>query len=298
MALFADRAAADAVTRQGRAILDQVVTALRVRGMALIEADTDGVFFAAPVGWTEAQERALVAAVAAELPAGLRLEYEGRYQAMLSHEVKNYALLTYEGALIVRGVALRSSRVEPFGGQFLQDALNCTLRGDCAGLRQAYLATVQALRTRALPVQAVATRARLTKTAAEYAARRAQLREGPYEALLAAGRTAWDAGEQVRFYRAVGGRYVWLPENSGVPVDEADSTGEPDAAPATTESARHDYDIPHYLHVLHASYVSRLRKAFGDDDFAQLFRRDGQLGLFDQPLSTIAPRWIRADGAR
>ena len=38
-----------------------------------------------------------MAEVAATLPAGLRLEYEGRYQAMLCHEVKNYALLTYEG---------------------------------------------------------------------------------------------------------------------------------------------------------------------------------------------------------
>ncbi|MGH2542976.1 MAG: DNA polymerase domain-containing protein, partial [Ardenticatenaceae bacterium] len=102
MALFADRAAADEVTRRGREVLDQVVAALGERGMALIEADTDGVYFAAPRGWTETQERALVAEIAATLPAGLRLEYEGRYRAMFSHEVKNYALLTYDGDLIVR----------------------------------------------------------------------------------------------------------------------------------------------------------------------------------------------------
>ena len=302
MALFADRNAADAVTGRGRAILDQVVAALRARGMALLEADTDGVFFAAPEGWSEGQERAVVAAVAAELPAGIRLEYEGRYRTMLSHEVKNYALLTYDDALIVRGGALRSSRSEPFGTQFLYAALACTLRGDIAGVHQTYLATVHALRERELPAAVVATRARLTKTPAEYGAGRNRLREGPYEALLAAGRTAWEPGERVRYYRAEGERYVWLPDDPAVPPEEAgdDRTAEgppPDPAdptPLAPAEDRRDYDVAHYLRVFHASYVSRLRKAFRPDDFAQLFRPDGQLGLFDEPLADIAPIRVQA----
>ncbi len=297
MALFADRAAADAVTRQGRAILDAVVAALRDRGMALVEADTDGVFFAAPQGWSETQERALVAEVAATLPVGLRLEYEGRYQAMLSHEVKNYALLTYAGELIVRGGALRSSRVEPFGAAFLQAGLGCILRGDVAGVQQAYLHTIQALRARTLAAGVVATRARLTKTPAEYLGRRSRLREGPYEALLAAGRTEWAEREQVRYYRAEGGRYVWLPDDPGVPLDETDATQDSAQAFAAPGIDGRDYDVTHYLRVFHATYVSRLRKAFHPADFAQLFRSDGQLGLFDQPLQTITPIWIRADAA-
>jgi len=65
MALFADREAADAVTRRGREILGQVAEGLRARGVALLEADTDGVFFATPGHWAEGDERACVAAVAA-----------------------------------------------------------------------------------------------------------------------------------------------------------------------------------------------------------------------------------------
>jgi DNA polymerase elongation subunit (family B) len=302
-ALFADRAAADAVTRQGRAILDQVVAALRGRGMALLEADTDGVFFAAPGGWTEAQERALVAAVAAELPAGLRLEYEGRYQAMLCHEVKNYALLTYAGEVIVRGGALRSSRAEPFGVRFLEAALGCTLRGDVAGLQGLYQATVAALREGRLPLEAVATRARLTKTPADYQATRGQRREAPYEALLSAGRAAWDVGEDVCYYRAAGGRYVWLPGDTTAPPEERDAVADLDDGAARPGMAAQgsapgpqDYDRAHYLRVLHSSYVARLRKAFRPDDFAQLFRPDGQGGLFDRPLGQITPLWIEAAG--
>ncbi|TMD73426.1 MAG: DNA polymerase, partial [Chloroflexi bacterium] len=50
MALFADGRAAGEVTQRGRKVLNQVVEALRQRGMALIEGDTDGVYFAVPTG--------------------------------------------------------------------------------------------------------------------------------------------------------------------------------------------------------------------------------------------------------
>lgn len=289
MALFADRSAADEVTRRGRAVLDQVLGGLRERGMALIEADTDGVYFAAPRGWTETQERALVAEIAATLPSGIRLEYEGRYRAMLSHEVKNYALLTYGGQLILRGVALRSSRTEPFGEQFLREALRCVLLGDVVGARQVYLETVAALRMRALPASDLAARVRLSKTPAAYAASRTGQREQAYEALLNAGRTEWTPGERVRVYRAQGGSAVWLP-------DIGDDTSDADAPAAYEDrSDSRDYDVAHYVQVLLTSYASRLRKAFAPDDFEQVFRLDDQLSLFDQPIEQIEPTWIRCD---
>jgi DNA polymerase elongation subunit (family B) len=306
MALFADRRAADDVTSRGRAVLDRVVAALRARGVALIEADTDGVYFAVPEGWGEARERALVAEVAAELPGGIRLEYEGRYAAMLSHEVKNYALLTYAGDVVLRGVALRSSRAEPFGERFLQRAMRCALTGDIAGLRRAYLETVEQICARALPAADLATRVRLSKTPAEYAASRARQREAAYEALLAAGREDWSAGERVRCYRTQAGGYAWLPDETDerpttndqrLPTsDEAGGRGGSSpsilSAPARGQPQPPDYDVEHYLDVLVGSYASRLRKAFAPEDFDQLFRRDAQLGLFDQPLAAIQPLWI------
>jgi DNA polymerase elongation subunit (family B) len=321
MALFADRRAADEVTRRGRAVLDQVVAALRERGMALIEADTDGVYFAAPIGWDEAQERALVTEVAATLPAGLRLEYEGRYRAMLSHEVKNYALLTYGGDLIVRGVALRSSRAEPFGERFLRQALRCAMAGDIVELRAIFLDTVAAIRGRALPAADLATRVRLSKTPEAYHAVRAGHREAGYEALLAAGRADWAPGEHVRCFRAQEGGYVWLPDadversersNADTYIDDEDENDFEDKEPGSqgddsdgnllvspsarlpvSSDDRRDYDVEHYLGVLVTSYAGRLRKAFAPEDFAQIFRADAQLGMFDRPVEGIQPRWIR-----
>jgi DNA polymerase elongation subunit (family B) len=323
MALFGDMDAADEVTRRGREVLGAVIEGLRARGVALIEADTDGVYFAVPPAWGEAEERALVAAVAAELPAGITLEYEGRYQAMFSHEVKNYALLTYDGQLIMRGVAMRSSRSEPFGERFLRGAMRHTMAGDSAALREYFLACVAELRERRLPASAVATRVRLSKSPEQYRAGRQ--REGQYEAMLAAGRSSWEPGERVRFYRAEGGRFVLLPDdgqrrdandhslgdhdegrktkdeilNDEVLEDEAD-VHDPKLAesPSTfvpRPSSPPDYDAEHYVRILLDNYAGRLKKAFRPEDFAQIFRLEPQLGLFDRDLAGVEPRWIRPE---
>jgi len=301
MALFADINAADEVTRRGREVLAQVLDALRDRGMALVEADTDGVYFAAPADWTEEQERHLVIEIGAQLPAGIRLEYEGRYRAMFSHEVKNYALLRYDDQLVVHGVALRSSRAEPFGERFLRQALHSTMTGDVAGVRKAYLETTEALRGRAFPASEVAARVRLSKSPKAYQSTRDGHTEQAYEALLAAGRTKWTTGERVRFYRAQRGASVWIPdEGEEIAFEEAEErTEEVESKKSLHHSRsnevkdRRDYDVEHYLRVLVTSYASRLRKAYSSEDFEQLFRPDEQLGLFDRPIEHIQPIWIR-----
>ena len=140
---FADVDAANEVTRRGREVLDLMCRELATRGVTLLEADTDGVYFAVPESWSEADERRVVDDVAALLPPLVQLEFDGRYQAMLSHEPKNYALLKYDGSLVLKGVAFRSSRAEPFGEAFLRRAIGCLLIGDIVGVREAYVDTVR-----------------------------------------------------------------------------------------------------------------------------------------------------------
>jgi len=304
MALFADIGAADEVTKRGREVLAQVLDALREKGMALIEADTDGVYFAVPPTWTEERERQLVAEIGSALPMGIRLEYEGRYRSMLSHEVKNYGLLTYDGQLIVHGVALRSSRAEPFGERFLRQALYCTMTGDVVGVRNAYLETADALRQRLFTAADVAARVRLSKTPEAYQAARAGHSEQAYEALLAAGRTKWTPGERVRFYRSLSGLSIWVPDESEeITFGDVQEAGAKEDGHKPNEAllplnsgdakSRRDYDVEHYLRVLVTSYASRLRKAYATEDFEQLFRINEQLGLFDRPVELIQPLWIR-----
>lgn len=268
---FADVHAANEVTRRGRETLDLMCRSLAERGVTLLEADTDGVYFAVPERWAEADERRTVGEVDALLPELVHLEFEGRYAAMLSHEPKNYALLTYGGRLLLRGVAFRSSRAEPYGETFLRDAIHRLLAGDIPGVRAAYLATLEALRRRELPTYDVSSMVRLTKSPERYLQARESRRELPYEAMLASGRRQWSVGDKVRVYRIKGG--------SGGVVESPDEV--PDARDPR------DYDGDHYARVLREIFASRMARAFSPADYAAVFADPGQLSLFDPPLEGI-----------
>ena len=270
---FADVHAANEVTRRGREVLALMCRELEARGVTLIEADTDGVFFSVPAEWKEEDERRVVGEVSALLPPLVQLELEGRYAAMLSHETKNYALLGYDGSLTLRGVAFRSSRSEPYGEAFLRTALERLLSGDVVGVRDAYLATIGALRTRAVPTYDVSSRVRLTKSPADYAESREKRRELPYEAMIASGRPAWSTGERVRVYRTAKGE--------GRTIEQPD-----ESAPAPDPR---DYDVDYYVRLLRDSYAERLARAFTPEDFEIVFADPDQLALFVAPVERVKP---------
>jgi DNA polymerase, archaea type len=270
---FADVHAANEVTRHGRAVLDLLCKELAARGVTLLEADTDGVYFAVPAEWTEVDERRVVAEVAALLPERVQLEFDGRYAAMLSHEPKNYALLPYRGPLVMRGVAFRSSRAEPFGEQFLRRALGRLLAGDVVGVQTAYIETVLALRRRAVATVDVTARVRLTKTPAQYLATRQNRRELAYEAALAHGVTDWSAGDSLRVYRGTGGRPRFLPDD--------DRDGElPDPR---------DYDSDYYVQLLRDTFAARFQRALDPEDFATVFADPSQPSLFAPSVAGARP---------
>jgi DNA polymerase, archaea type len=275
---LADVRAANQVTYQGRAVLGLICRELAARGAILLEADTDGVYFSVPASWSEADERRIVAEVAALLPPLVRLEFEGRYAAMLSHEPKNYCLLQYDGTLILRGVAFRSSRVEPFGEDFLRRAISCLLVQDIVGVRSAYVETVEALRSRSLPTSKLASQLRLTKSPQAYLAARSSRRETAYEALLHSGRDQWKVGEQIKVYRATGGRAALLPEPSESSPLQAGQIDPP-----------RDYDVAYYVRLLRETFAARLARAFTPDDFATLTSDPEQPSLFAPPITSIQP---------
>lgn len=267
LSLFADRAAADRVTKRGREVLATVLRGLKQRGVTLIEADTDGVYFATPSAWSEHEARALISEVSGLLPAGVTLEFDGRAQAMLSHEVKNYALLRYDGTLDVSGAAFESSRSEEYGRGFLQRALTYLLKGDVAGVHRTFQDTMTALETRQFRNEDVARRVRMTKSMEAYRLSREARKDSVYEALLASG-YSWQVGDRIRVYhRSAQGLRVL--EN---PLDC-------------------DYDIRHYTGQLLTGYASRLRKAFRPEEFTQVFPQGHQPGLFDLPLHAIHTIW-------
>jgi DNA polymerase elongation subunit (family B) len=278
---FADVHAANEVTRRGREVLELICRELARRGVTLLEADTDGVYFAVPPEFTEADERRVVSEVAALLPPRVALEFDGRYAAMLSHEPKNYALLPYRGPVVLRGVAFRSSRAEPFGEAFLRRAITCLLGGDVVGIQRAFVETVVALRRRALPTFDVSARVRLTKTPSDYLSTRKERRELAYEAVLRSGRKEWTAGERVRVYRTAGGDAGLLAEMDAEDDANTDGHGKPSDA--------RDYDAEYYVRLLRETFAARLVRALTPEAFSSLFADPDQPSLFQVPAERLRP---------
>jgi len=208
------------------------------------------------------------------LPPRVQLEFEGRYAAMLSHEPKNYALLRHDGALTLHGVAFRSSRAEPFGETFLRKAIAHLLMGDVAGVREAYLETLDRLRRRELPTRDVSSRVRLTKTPEEYFAVRESRRELPYEAMLASGRTSWSVGDRIRVYRKRKGRCGLVEESEDGPA-------------RTSNVDDRGYDVDHYARQLRQTFATRLECAFTPADYEAVFANPDQTSLFMPAIGTI-----------
>ncbi|WP_034334636.1 DNA polymerase domain-containing protein [Deinococcus misasensis] len=264
MARFADREAADQITALGREILGLVLQELSDRGMALIEADTDGVFFSLPEHWTEQDARALVSSISETLPEMIHLDFEGWYPAMFSHQVKNYALLTAKEELVLKGASLHSVRSEAYGFHFLQQALRAVLQEDVLSVHQAYMDTIEQLRARKIKTRDVAMRVRLTKSAKEYLHKRHERKESPYEAMLASGRESWSKGERILMYQSQG----------KVPR-------------VLLQDDPRDYDIPHYTDALRKHYAERLSSAFSREDFEVVFPSGRQGRLFERALQDV-----------
>ncbi len=104
------------MTAKGRELIQSAIAWLKKNDAKIIEVDTDGIYFVPPENLgTEADEERLIADLAAILPKGIELELDGRYPAMFSYKMKNYALLDEQGTVADQGLraAFARSRVVP-----------------------------------------------------------------------------------------------------------------------------------------------------------------------------------------
>jgi DNA polymerase I len=131
MGHFNDFEAANRVTAQGRELIQSVVAWLKQNGAKIIEVDTDGIYFVASASvQTTADEAKLIETLGTILPDGIALELDGRYPAMFSYKVKNYALLDNKGRLLIKGSGLRSRGMELFQREWLEEMLLLLLKGE------------------------------------------------------------------------------------------------------------------------------------------------------------------------
>ena len=64
-----------------------------------------------------------------ELPPGIEVEFDEQFDAMFSYKAKNYALLTRDGEVIIKGGALKSRGLEKFQRVFLEEMIKLLMEG-------------------------------------------------------------------------------------------------------------------------------------------------------------------------
>src|SRR5205085_516811 len=67
--------------------------------------------------------------LAKELPPGIEVEFDEQFEAMFSYKAKNYALLTKDDDVIIKGGALKSRGLEKFQRLFLEEMIKLIMEG-------------------------------------------------------------------------------------------------------------------------------------------------------------------------
>jgi DNA polymerase, archaea type len=196
---FADFEAAARVTQIGRELLQKMIDWLNARGAQVIEVDTDGIYFVPP---PNANADELRDALAKELPPGIEVEFDEQFEAMFSYKAKNYALLTRDGEVIIKGGALKSRGLEKFQRVFLEEMIKRLMEGKPEGINDLRNDFERKIREREWPITWLMKTDTIQDSLEKYRqkiAGSARNRAAAYELALASGRN-YRPGEQVSYY--------------------------------------------------------------------------------------------------
>ena len=224
---FADFDAAARVTQIGRDLLKKMIDWLNAQGAKVIEVDTDGIYFVPPssveanaspartvspakskrgaagtAAATENEIQELQKGLAKELPPGIEVELDEQFNAMFSYKAKNYALLTKDGDVIIKGGALKSRGLEKFQRVFLEEMIKLIMEGKSAAIVDLRNQFEKKIRNREWKIDMLMKTDTLQDSLEKYRAKiagSARNRAAAYELALASGRN-YKPGDQISYY--------------------------------------------------------------------------------------------------
>ena len=274
---FNDFEAANVVTRRGRELIQRAVDELEARAAQVIEVDTDGIYFVAPFALDdEAAAHALIDEIGASMPAGIRLEIDGRYPAMFSYKMKNYVLLDDRGEMTIRGSGLKSRGLERFQRRFMEQLFRLLVEDRRNEIPALYADWCGRLERHEVGIRELIKTETLQDSPQSY---REKMGSGQrnisaaYELALKDPRP-YLSGDQISYY--VGGRGAWVKVNSAAKMA------------AHYDPARPDENVEYYLSKL-ADLYEKFRPfverpgLFPPSDLAASAQQSPQLDLFAPP---------------
>jgi len=223
---FADFDAASRVTQIGRDLLKKMIDWLGAHGAKVIEVDTDGIYFvppssveanaspartvspakrkshAADAAATTEEIAELQKGLAKELPEGIEIDFDEQFDAMFSYKAKNYALLTKDGEVVIKGGALKSRGLEKFQRVFLEEMIKLIMEGKPEAIADRRNEFEKRIRNREWKIDMLMKTDTLQDSLDKYRAKiagSARNRAAAYELALASGRN-YKPGDQISYY--------------------------------------------------------------------------------------------------
>ena len=223
---FADFDAAARVTQIGRDLLKKMIDWLGAHGAKVIEVDTDGIYFVPPssvaanaspartvspakrkshatdTATTTEEIAELQKGLGKELPEGIEIDFDEQFDAMFSYKAKNYALLTKDGEVVIKGGALKSRGLEKFQRVFLEEMIKLIMKGKSETIADLRNEFEKKIRNREWKVDMLMKTDTLQDSLDKYRAKiagSARNRGAAYELALASGRN-YRPGDQISYY--------------------------------------------------------------------------------------------------
>jgi len=240
---FSDLDMAAEVTRLGRETIKEMLAWLEGHGARPVEMDTDGIFFIPPPGTKSPEdEQRLISTMSDSLPAGITVELAGRYRAMFSYKIKNYALLAHDGTITIKGSSLKSRGIEKYLRLFMADLISLLLTGAGDRVDSLLQEYREQLQRHEIPIDQLAKTETLSESPAGYREKVRAGKRNPAAAYEIASSSPHDyrAGDQISYY--VTGR-------------KKDVTAYLECRPVSAhDPANPDENLPYYMEKLNHLY--------------------------------------------
>ncbi len=141
-------------------------------------------------------------ALAKELPPGIDVEIDEQFDAMFSYKAKNYALLTKDGDMIIKGGALKSRGLEKFQRVFLEEMIKLIMEGKPEAIADLKNGFERKIRNGEWNIDMLMKTDTLQDSLDKYRSKiagSARNRAAAYELALASGRS-YKPGDQISYY--------------------------------------------------------------------------------------------------
>jgi DNA polymerase, archaea type len=215
---FGDAQAAAAVTSAGRDVLSAMLAWLREHGASPVELDTDGIYFVPPPAIDADPEKLdkFRREFAGSLPAGVDIEFDGEFVSMFSYKMKNYALLSSNGDVVIKGAALKSRGLEPFLRRFMVRLIRLKLEEKDAEIPALKAEFEQAVSGRKWGIRELAKTEILQDSLSTYRSKiqkSSRARSAVYELAIRSGRE-YRQGDTISYYVAGNAKRVTVFEHA------------------------------------------------------------------------------------